>query len=160
MTTASGAKHIARPRPAPTRLNLPKREGKPDAPSTRIARIHRGHSRYDRGSVPCSHPPLSRSADLPSCHCSARSASFLEFQIHLLRAPVHHSVSHVLDRAFRCLHLYAQSTPRHLAGTTSGVSQSEHENGAVSRRRRSAYPAQAGAGKGAHLAHHSRAWSV
>src|SRR5580658_782548 len=117
MTTASGAKHIAPHRPAPTRLNLPTREERLNAPNTRIARIHRGHSRYDRGSVPCSHPPLSRSGDLPSCHCSARSASVLEFQIHLLRAPVHHSVSHVLDRTLRCLHLHAQSTPHHLAGT-------------------------------------------
>src|ERR1700723_546199 len=131
MTTAIGAKHIARHRPAPTRLNPQRREEKPDAPSTRIARIYRRHSRYDRGSVPCSHPPLSRSADLPSCHCSARSTSSLEFQIHLLRAPVLHSVSRVVDRAFRYLHLYAQSTPRHLAGTTSGVSRSEHENRAV-----------------------------
>src|SRR5580658_11100814 len=127
MTTASGAKHIARHRPALTSLNPPRREEKPDAPSTRIARIHRGHSRYDRGSVPVSHPPLSRSADLPSCHCSARSASFLEFKIHLLRAPVYHPLSHVLDRAFRRLHLHPQSAPRHLAGTPSGVSQSEHE---------------------------------
>src|SRR3984885_14731554 len=156
MTTASGAKHIARNRPALTRLNPPKREERPDAPSTRIARIHRGHSRDDRGSIPCSHPPLSRSADLPSCHCRARSASFLEFQIHLLRAPVHHSVSHVLDRAFRCLHLHTQSAALYLAGTPSGVSQSENENRAFSRRRRSTQPAQADPGESAHLAHHSR----
>ena len=151
------ARTIARHRPALTRPNPPKREERPDATNSRIARFHLGHSRYGRGSVPCSHPPLSRSADLPCVSLPARSACFLEFQIPLLRAPVHHPVSGLLDRALRRLHLHAESAPRHLAGTPSGVSRSEQERRALSRRRRSAQPPQTGARQSTHLAHHSRA---
>ena len=82
--------------------------------------------------------------------------AFLSFKYIYYALLFTHPLSHVLDRAFRRLHLHAQSAPRHLAGTPSGVSRSEHEKQAVSRHRRSAQPAQAGAREGTHLAHHSR----
>ena len=61
------------------------------------------------GSVPVLHPSVPRRADLSACHRPARSPRFPELQIPLLRAPVHHALSRLLDRALGPLHLYAES---------------------------------------------------
>ena len=49
----------------------------------------------------------------------ARPASFPELQIPLLRAPVHHALHGLLDRAFGPLHLHPESAPDRLAGPPS-----------------------------------------
>src|SRR5258708_1889052 len=124
-TTGSGAKRAARPNPAPTRPTPSKREGGPDEKNTRIAGLHLGHPRDGYRYVSFLHAPFPRRTDFSPCHCRARSASILELQISLLRAPVHHSIPRLLDRAFRPLHLYFESPPDLLARTPSQVSRSQ-----------------------------------
>ena len=58
---------------------------------------------------------------------AVRPASFLELQIPLLRALVHHALPGLLDRAFGTLHLHSESAPRHLAGTAPPLSRSQYE---------------------------------
>src|SRR6266481_9592791 len=124
-TTASGAKPVAQPSPAPTRPTPSKREGGPDETNTRIARLHLGHPRHGHRYVPFLHASFPRRADFSPCHCRACSASVLELPISLLRAPVHHAIPRLFDRAFGPLHLYFESPPGHLARTPSQVSRSQ-----------------------------------
>ena len=70
--------------------------------------------------------------------------AFLSFKYTLLRAPVHHAIPGLLDRAFGPLHLHAQSRAALSRRGASPVSRSPYERRPVSRRRRSAQPAQAG----------------
>src|SRR5882762_1048228 len=137
-TIASGGGSAGPHSPAPTRANPPKHERGPDAKNTRIARFHLGHTRHGRGSVPLLHAPFPRSANLPACNRLARSASILELQIPLLRAPVHHPLLCVLDSPFGPLHLHSESSSAHLAWTPPLLSRSAQERRSLSCRGRSA----------------------
>src|ERR1700730_6571152 len=124
-TSGSGAKRAARPSPAQTKPNPPKREGGPNAKNTRIARLHLGHPRNGHRSVPVLHAPVPGRADLSARHQSARSPRFLELQIPLLRIPFHHALPGLLDGAFGPLHFYPESTSHHLPRTPSPISRSK-----------------------------------
>ena len=110
-------------------------EGERDAKGPRVASFHFGRPRHGRRSIPVLHAPFPRSTGLPACYCRGRSKGLLELQIRLLCAPIHHTLSCVLDRALGSVHLYSESAPDNLARTPSPVPRPQYKRGPLSCRR-------------------------